>query len=146
MDDNQTPEPPSKAIPAPDFQNEDDILLYTLKVRQQFVETHTASGLPDSKEFSDVVLKALDGIDRAVLSKKKIKSDERISKDSNVAKLKAAELLRQMSNLDFTATKPGTIPELPADLPEPETVAEEMAVGVLSESYEDFTKRVMGEE
>ena len=146
MEENQTPEPPSLAIPAPDFQNEDDVLLYTLKVRQQFVDHHTAAGLPDSKEFSDVVLKALDGIDKIVLSKKKIKSDEKISKDSNAAKLRAAELLRQMANVDFNTNQVGSIPELPDNLEEPEMVDEEMTVGVLSETYEDFTKRVMGDE
>lgn len=76
---------------------EDQALInLTLSTREKIVNSMTKNGtLPSTNEDRAFLLSALDGIDRTVLSKAKIKSDDSNAKtESEIAKNVASVLLR----------------------------------------------------
>ncbi len=71
--------------------DEDSDLEYTKTIRKQLVSHITKDNkMPEETKQQLVLLQALDGIDRAALSKLKIKSDEGASTAQNAALLLAA--------------------------------------------------------
>lgn len=72
--------------------DEDSDLDYTKEMRKKLVNHVTGGGnkMPEETKQQMVLLQALDGIDRAALSKLKIKSDEGATTSQNAALLLAA--------------------------------------------------------
>lgn len=72
--------------------DEDSDLDYTKEMRKKLVSHVTGGGnkMPEETKQQMVLLQALDGIDRAALSKLKIKSDEGATTSQNAALLLAA--------------------------------------------------------
>ena len=71
--------------------DEDNDLDYTKEIRKTLVRHLTKdSKMPEETKQQKILLQALDGIDRAALSKLKIKSDEGASTTANAALIIAA--------------------------------------------------------
>jgi hypothetical protein len=125
------------------IQNEDAVLTYTQKQRQKIVE-RLMKLEHDKLEGSDktMLLMALDGMDRSALGRKRLKSDENISaSQAAVAGLIAKVLatpgaLQAGMMIDGITTRP--VPQLPADIPEPDLVPGELDSGAPQMSYDTF--------
>ncbi len=65
--------------------DEDLDLNYTREIRKSLITDMTKSGMPTETKDRAMLLMALDGVDKAALAKKKIKSDEGISNKNLVA-------------------------------------------------------------
>lgn len=72
----------------------------TLSTRGKIIQqlTKNGSAIPESNEDRDLLMKALDGMDRTVLTKAKIKSDDSSSKSQAEASKMIAQLLLQSNN------------------------------------------------
>jgi hypothetical protein len=75
---------------------EDSVLDYTQAKREQVVNRLSSNGMPgDVKELS-VILAALDGMDRAALTKKKIQSESELGSKAALAGAAITELLTNL--------------------------------------------------
>jgi hypothetical protein len=123
---------------------EDSDLEFTRAKRKELVAAITEKGMPTETKDRLTLLAALDGMDKAALSKKKIKSDEGVS-DKNVqaietiTKLFADARLKNMSKV--VGSLEASIPVLREDLPLPVLVPGELDEQSDSEDYEAFTHR-----
>lgn len=108
----------------------------TLNVREKIIRKLTEGDkLPEDITDRDFLMKALDGMDRTVLAKTKIKSDNENAKSmADEAKL-ISSLLLQMRNKPVSSEPSGPLPELD-DLNN--TVTEETFIGVQSFKTEQF--------
>lgn len=132
-------------------ENTEDLdLEFTRAKRKEIVEALTPKGkVPtDLKEIS-TILNALDGMDRASLSKKKIKSDEGIG-DKN---LQAVEVLSRiftdprLKGIGSAPADPNrVIPTLSDDLVLPMIMPGELDQIGPTENYESFMARVAPKE
>lgn len=108
----------------------------TLNVREKIIRKLTEGDkLPEDITDRDFLMKALDGMDRTVLAKTKIKSDNENAKSmADEAKL-ISSLLLQMRNKPVSSEPSEPLPELD-DLNN--TVNEETFIGVQSFKTEQF--------
>lgn len=124
-------------------------LEYTRNLRKQLVsEIMTPEGkMPTETKDRMTLLSALDSIDRAALTKMRIKSDEGM----NNTKAQAAEALMLMFMDPRMKSKPEVIelgaesvrevPKLPSDLPMPTLVPGELDQSSGNENYNTFMAR-----
>jgi hypothetical protein len=108
----------------------------TLNTRETIIRSMVQNGkLPECTEDRDFLLKALDGMDRTVLSKAKIKSDDTNAKNQAGEAKTIASLLLQLRNSNKSATSSEPLPVLD----EPSNVVhEETFIGVQSFKTEEF--------
>lgn len=124
----------------------DDLDLdYTRAMRRKLVEHMTKGGMPTETKEMSVMLQALDGMDRASLSKKKIKSDEGISNTKALAAETIAQLftdprLKRMGLGDGTVT---TVVPVLREMSAPALVAGELDLIGGLENYDSFMKKYM---
>lgn len=123
---------------------EDIDLDYTRAMRKRIVDEMTKKGLPDDTKDKALVLAALDGIDRAALTKKRIKSDEGISNTKALAAETIAQLfmdprLKRLGETIEVSVR--EVPQLAIDLPMPDIVDGELDSNAGAENYESFMKR-----
>lgn len=101
----------------------------TLSVREKIIKGLTSDGkIPEGEEDRSFLMKALDGMDRTVLSKAKIKSDDKNATNQAAATNMVAQLL-----LTAASRRTGKRTEpvlLGSDIPEPELVDGETFIGV----------------
>lgn len=83
----------------------------TLQTRERIIRNLTADGkIPDSQEDRDFLMKAMDSMDRTVLTKAKIKSDDTAAQSqANSAKLIAQLLMTAGSKQRGRRTEPVTL-------------------------------------
>lgn len=117
--------------------NDEADLLYVNDIRKKIVNTKIKNGIPDDPEEVNLVLKALDGIDRSALTRTRIKSDAKNTQTlANSAGL-IAELLKQVNPNNFKSEPVNrVIPELGKEFTAPKTVVGETDIGTNPLSYE----------
>lgn len=110
---------------------------FTLKTRESIVRSlMTNNQLPKDPNDRSVIMAALDGMDRTVLSKAKIKSDDNASKgQAEIAKTMAEMLLRVDSRKSIART---VDVEATVVLPDIELVEGETYIGVQPVKYVDI--------
>lgn len=110
---------------------------FTLKTRQDIVRSLMPNGqLPKDPNDRSVILASLDGMDRTVLSKAKIKSDDNASKgQAETAKIMAEMLLRVDSRKPASRT---VDVEDAVVLPEITLVEGETFIGVQPVKYNEI--------
>lgn len=115
---------------------------YTKNLRKKIAEEILKKEVKDLEPKDlNVVLAALDGIDRQALTKMRIKSDEGVS--SSQAEIAQAIVTAYMDPRMKRAARmrsetPQPIPELPDDLPVPKIMEGEMDSNVSRDDYASF--------
>ena len=123
---------------------EDDVLDYTQSVREDVVKKLTSNGMPGDVKDLSIILSALDGMDRAALTKKKIQAE-----NDNMSKvgLAGAAITELLSSLRNEAKPTGAVGEpsskqtaIPAGLDSPVVVPGELSDADRSLNYETLIK------
>jgi len=111
----------------------------TLNIRENLISGLLVGGkLPEDKSSRETLVKLLDGMDRTVLAKTKIKSDEKIANDQKQAAALISEVLYKVeANRSSTRTN---VPELPEEIIINDIVPGEASLKIESFNYEDIVK------
>ncbi len=122
---------------------EDDDLEYTKAIRKNLVSHITKDNkMPEETKQQLVLLQALDGIDRAALSKLKIKSDEGASTAQNAALLLAAIFNDpRTKTIGLVENSNRVPPEFDTNITPTVLVAGELDLTSGNDSYEAFLLR-----
>ena len=117
----------------------------TQGVRERIIRSLTEKGLPEDKEDRAFLLDAMNGSDRAVLSKAKIKAEDAASKNASDMANLVGEILSRVSvkrdNSFIDINKPA--PKLSADFIVIDPVEGETMIGVETLTYEKFTGQAL---
>lgn len=129
------------------FSTDDSVLNYTQNLRKRMADRLLKAGVPpDDREGQEVLLKVLSDMDRAALSKKKIKVEEKQAMNAEQAQQIVAEALRMNSvNLNRNNLIPiegRVIPTLGDDIPPPTLVDGELAINPAPIDYESFQRSI----
>lgn len=116
-------------------------LEFTLSIREDIVSKLMAKGIPEDKSYQSLLVSTLDGMDRTILSRARIKSDNKIS-DSNA---QAAGLIATLLGKIDTRTLKSTtaqreIPVLEND-PSFDMVIGETDLGTQTGNFDTFMKK-----
>lgn len=119
----------------------DDIenLNFTHRVRKQVIEKLTKDGnLPEDKTNQSFLMKALDGIDRQVLTTVRIRSDENKNQSNQEIAAEMARLLSSLTHAKMREMAQPTVRALPEDIVVIDPVEGETAIGVQDLTYNEF--------
>jgi len=144
MSDITSPQTPVQVLPP--AMDEDQVLDYTQQQRRFVVDQLTGNGtkIPTDTKDVNLVLSALDGMDRNALGRKRIRVEEQANKNGSVMTGLVTEMLKRSKDVRFFqqgATTPGATrvaPELGSDVPEPVVVEGELSQSPLQMSFEAF--------
>lgn len=134
---------------------DDELLTWGVEQRKDFIrKMMKADGsLPDDPKERALVLKALDGIDKTAVSRKRLKiEDKAATSNAETAKLIAEFYGRvQVSNpfvidQNMQEVPPRPAPQIPANMPDIEVVDGEMETTPPQDDYAGFMKRMNGGE
>lgn len=130
---------------------EDNVLTYTQKKRQQLVTQMMGE---DGEKLANlekgdkmVVLAALDGMDRAALGRKRLKTDEKTAASQAAAAALIAQVLQAPGALQAGLVIDGIarpVPQLPTSIPEPEVVPGEMDSDAAQMDFDTFMAQSQG--
>lgn len=125
--------------------SEDQVLAYTQGKRKFIVdEIMKDNKVPQDKGEATLLIQALDGLDRAALTQKRIKADEQAAAGMAGAAGLVAKLLTQAGSrknidvLDVDAREV-VVPELGNEVPAPSLVPGETEVAPKQMDYDSFT-------
>lgn len=128
-------------------QSDRERLELTQSVRERIIRTLTDKGLPSDKEDRAFLLEAMNGSDRTVLSKAKIKAEDAASKNAADLTNIVGELLARVST-----KREGIIidanhqaPKLASDFTVVNPVEGETIIGVETLTYEKFMGQEVGQ-
>lgn len=112
----------------------------TLQTRENIVHKMLEDGIPEAEEDRAFLLKAMDGLDRVILTKARIKSDDTaVQNQRTVAKLIADILVR--SEVKDGSTKRLESPVLESSIVADNVVEGETDIGVHNFSYDTFMEQ-----
>lgn len=125
--------------------SDDQILALTQRTRVGVVN-HLANkkpgGIPDDKEDRDALFKALDGLDKVALTRKRIAADVEQASGVSQAVSLISTLLRQSkttyNTVDVDDATVVSAPTLSNDIPEPELVPGETEINAGQLNYDAF--------
>jgi hypothetical protein len=124
--------------------NEDQILSYTHGIRKKIVSSMMERGeVPkDIKEISTLA-GVLSDMDRAALTNKRIKADEKANSNIAGAAGVVAHLLKSLkvSEVQHAPSDDVAIPEIPNGFELPSVSPDELIQGTSTTTYEDFAKQ-----
>jgi hypothetical protein len=126
----------------PPEMNEDQVLAYTQSKRRKIVDKLTDAGkVPDDKTEVSLLISALDGMDRAALTQKRIKSDEKTAQGVTGAAAVIAKLLMQVgSNSNPNQISDNVAPPvIGKEVPDPELVPGEAELKPGQLDFDTFT-------
>lgn len=125
--------------------SDDQILAITQRTRVAIVNklvNKTPGGLPDDKEDRDALFKAMEGLDKVALVRKRIAADvEQASGVSQAVGLVAALLRQAKTNYNTVDVDDATVLEAPTlgdEVPPPELVPGETEIHAGQLNYESF--------
>lgn len=111
----------------------------TLTTRENIINSMLKKGLPESPEDRDFLMKSLDGLDRTVLSKTKLKLEDKAAQGQQETTKLIGDILKR-----FSATKINSVREENVILDNSFTVTDPVAgedhIGVSNMTYDEFTK------
>lgn len=111
----------------------------TLKTRELIIRDQLKDGkIPEEMGDRDFLMKALDGMDRTVLSKAKLKSDDNAAQTQAQTSKMIAELLMRAGNVPTQSRRTDKIDI--GDYPVGEIVDGETAIGVFPVKYDTIVK------
>lgn len=126
----------------PPEMNEDQVLAYTQGKRRNIVDKLTNAGkVPDDKTEVSLLISALDGMDRAALTQKRIKSDEKAAQGISGAAAVIAKLLIQVGSNNSTHQISDSItpPAIGKEIPDPLLVPGEAEINPGQLDFDTFT-------
>lgn len=127
---------------SPAEMTEDQVLAYTLSKRKKIVDELTRENkIPEDKTEVSLLVSALDGMDRAALSQKRLKADEKASQGMAGAAAAIAKLLTQVNSRgsnqpDIDTGEPKV---LGPDIPDPQLVPGETEINPGQMDFDSFT-------
>lgn len=118
-------------------------LEFTLNTRKALIDKLIGKTceVPENSADKALLVSALDGIDRTVLAKTKIKSDERSAKGQQQTAQMISELLLRVHH---TTSGPRVEPLAENDYKLDDLVAGETDIGEQALNYETFSKQIAG--
>lgn len=129
----------------PEAMDDDRVLAYTQNVRKNIVNELTRSkAFPEDKGEQILLMQALDGMDRAAISNKRIKSDEKAQNSVAGAAGIVAQLLSQMGGMvnmpkQLDDNVVDVMPKmLTEEIPEPQLVPGEIEINAGQLDYNTF--------
>ena len=126
----------------PSTMTEDDVLLYTRAQRMALANELTKDGVPTDKDNAGILLHALDGLDKASLTKLRILADEKANKQSANNAALIAEVLSKVGNSAYQMSGVSrNDTSLPDDIPNPEIVEGELETNPTQVDYDTFMKQ-----
>lgn len=130
----------------PSAMTEDDVLLYTRAQRMALANELTKDGVPTDKDNAGILLHALDGLDKASLTKLRILADEKANKQSANNAALIAEVLSKVGNCAYQMSGVSrNDTSLPDDIPNPEIVEGELETNPTQVDYDTFMKQFDGQ-
>jgi len=125
------------------LESEDQILAFTHSTRKQVVNSLMSKGVPQDGESLNILLKTVDGMDRAALTRKRIKADEKVADQAAAASGLIAQVLLAVGSRRGQLEPVQTIthrepPMLGPDIPTPILVEGECEVNPIQVQYDAF--------
>lgn len=112
----------------------------TLGVREQIIKTMTKNGsLPGAPEDRDFLLKALDGMDRGVFSKAKLKIEDKNAQSQQDTARTISEVLKRVRTVGVARTI--DTPLLDDAIIVEDKIPGEDAIGVSALTYDEFVSK-----
>lgn len=127
----------------PALEEEDSIFAYTNERRKHIVTTLMKEDMAlKDPAYAKIVLQALDGLDKVALGRKRIKVDEKINTNQEMAAGLIARLLNSTAGSKLYETTMFDInrkpPTLGTEIPNPILVEGETSVNALAITFETF--------
>ena len=113
-------------------------LALTQQVRENIINELMNKGIPEDKNNQNFLIKALDGLDRTILSKSKLKIEDRYLQNQKDTSKIIADILSKHTVMPLI-NKDG-IPELPSDIEVTDMVEGETLIGVTNITYANLIK------
>lgn len=128
-------------------ENDSRLLTRIQTVRETIIDKMVENNtLPTTDEDRQFLLKAMDGIERAVFTKAKLKSDDANNKNQNDIFMMITEILKKTEVGPLSdASVPPRSTQLGSEHTITDIVPGEMQVGIINQTYEEFKKRRSGE-
>lgn len=122
---------------------EAEILNEVQDVRYRIVKKFTANDeLPEADEDRQFLLKAMDGLERTILTKAKIKSDDRQNQAKEDVIEMVASVLKKINFVDQEKIIEGNKSrQLDSSMQITDIVPGEMDIGIKQQSFEEFAKK-----
>ena len=119
-------------------------LQFTLTLRENMIKELVKDGLPKSEEELSTLTSLLDGMDRTVLGKARVKASEKANENNEQIAGMVASLL---AKVPFNGEAVETIepPSLPEDVQPENVVPGETSIGVEDIGYDEFMKKMKKE-
>ena len=125
---------------------DDDILKYTQEQRNRLVTEMTANGMPEDNKDRQTLLAALDGMDRQALGNKKVAASLHGSEADRMVATAIVEISKRFGTRNPYESEPSDSVEPPmpdrSQLPPTPLVPGESDIGIHTEKYTEFTKRM----
>lgn len=121
-------------------------LEYTLNIRKEAIDKLISKGkIPENKDEKSLLISLLDGMDRTVLSRAKVKVDAKTNDISTQANVLVAKLLTKVNPKaimlnNFTDTI--QVPVLDSTIPKPSLIEGETLIGTVNETFDNFMTRM----
>lgn len=117
----------------------------TLNIRSRIIEEMTKKGIPSDKEDRAFLMQAVDGMDRTVLGRARIKAEDKANQSQQATAGLIASLLSKVSahasaNIENTSNKKIT-PTLPSEIVVTNPVPGESQIGISEENYNTFIEK-----
>ena len=126
----------------------DKMMTTTQMLRLRIINnlTQTSTGMPMDTKQEATLLKAIDGLDKAVATKRRLGIEEQAAKTGEEDARNTAAILRELKGQMFAAANvvdpSRAAPSLGNDIPDPILKPGETDIGTANLNYEAFTKGV----
>jgi len=110
------------------------------KIRENIITEMTSKGMPSDKDDRSFLLSALDGMDKSIYTKAKLKVEDMSAQTQHQTASTIAELLTRIREKDIVSNiNNRSQPSLSNDLKATNVVEGEMDIGIQSLNYDTFT-------
>lgn len=119
-------------------------LMKTQQIRENIIDELTEKGIPDCKEDRQMLMAALDGMDRGVFSKAKIKADATAGNSQQQTAALVSALLTHISAKPPSPPIEGVhvvVPTLPNNITVTDGVPGEKDIGLDEQTYDTFIQK-----
>ena len=115
----------------------------TSLLRDQMITALTKTGIPSDDKDRKFLLDVLDSSDRSVFNKARIRVDEKNGQNQQQTTAMIAAVLLKINEQQIVSnTQARRDKTKPKDLPEPVLIPGETAVGVQTQTYDQFMQRM----
>ena len=122
--------------------NDARMLDLTMRKREDIINTLTAKGIPEDRADKALLISALDGVDRTILSRARIKADTKIADSQAQATSLVANILSNISGKNLKSLDNNRdIPILTIDVSSQSFAEGEMDTGTQNNDFDTFMKK-----